>query len=147
MLTQENELELTKLILMEIGLELDQNENIIDQDTGEILYYDGKPMKFSFRPFCEVNENYSVYFNPMSNYKLMSMMFSYFLEKITMVQGLYFPVFYPTKDEETLKTSLSVKNDNLLISTRFYSNILLAYLELICKINYKDGDFSEFDDV
>lgn len=127
-------------LMREIGLDVDINMCIIDQDTGIQLEYNGKKMVYQGN-----RSKTSVPFDPLNNTKMMSHLFSYYTEKVQAEDGRYFSIFYQVKDSDT-KSHLEIKEDNgNIIKSESYTNDTLKYADLIFKINGEEKDLSKED--
>lgn len=119
-----------KKIMNEIGLDLNYEGYILDQDTNEVIFVDGKLLKYSFETPVPVNKNIEMYFDPINNLHLMSILFSYYLKKLEIYEDVYFSVYFSVKNE-LFQHAIVAKNEGHTIQTNFYNNITLAYAEMI----------------
>lgn len=141
-------IELINLVLREIGLYFNNSGLIIDQDTNMPVLYEGNILLFSNNPVIVSDTKERMVFNPLINFKLMNSMMSYYLQKIHALDGKYFPVMYTDKEPpEDEKIALHLKNpdEQVHLSTRYYNNIILAYIEALGKINGNDYDLTMYD--
>lgn len=141
--------ELTELLIKEIGLDVDKNGFIIDQDYGNQIIINGKKLKYCIDNVLRINPVKEIEFNPMKNSKLMYKLFLYYLEKLNEYEDRYFPTFYsiPGKNNNYGKFSMcATENNGYTYETRYYYNECLRYLELILIIGgYTNIDFSNYD--
>lgn len=133
--------ELSDILMREIGLDIDSNQCIIDQDTGIPLEYNGKKIVYEGN-----RSKTSVPFDPLNNTKMMSHLFSYYTEKVAEEDGRYFSAFYQVNDSAT-KNHLEAKDESsgLVIKSEPYVNDTLKYADLILKINGVEMDLSKKD--
>lgn len=138
--------ELEYQLLLAIGLSVDVNHNLIDQDYGTIVYLNGKNIKAkrgSIEPFIRKTD---VYFDPINNVKLMRTLFQYFINKINNLDNRYFSVFFPVSKENGL-ISIEIKSELECFKSDYFYNESLRYIDLIFKIsgydyiNIKQYDF------
>lgn len=136
------------MVMKEIGLYYDPTGVVKDQDTGQIVNFRDRVLLYSNQPVLFSDTKDRMVFNPLISYKLMNIMFSYFIEKIFTLDGIYYPIVYTTKEEpEEERVALHLKDPDRQVSidTRYYNNIILAYIEAIGKINGNDYDLSQYD--
>lgn len=138
-----NELEYE--LLLAIGLSVDSNCNLIDQDYGTIVYLNGKNIKAkrgAIEPFIRRTD---VYFDPVNNVKLMRTLFQYFINKINDLDNRYFSVFFPVfKDNGS--TAIEIKSETESFRSDYYYNESLRYIDLIFKISgYEYVDMKKYD--
>lgn len=132
--------DLSDTIMREIGLDVDINMCIVDQDTGIPLEYNGKKIVYQGN-----RSKTSIPFDPLNNTKMMSHLFSYYTEKVSEEDGRYFSVYYQVKDSDT-KSHMEVKEDNgNIIKSEPYANDTIKYTDLILKINGEVRDLSKED--
>ena len=141
--------QLTELLIKEIGLEVNENGYIIDQDYDNELIINGKKLRYCFNNVLKINPVKEIEFNPLQNSKLMYKLFLYYLEKLNMYDDRYFPTFYsiPGKGNNYGKFSMCAKENNgYIFESKYYYNECLRYLDLILTIGgYTDIDFSQYD--
>ena len=143
-------------LFLEIGLSVNNEQFIYDQDSGIVLKYKDKRIKMSFTNNVYASNN-DVVFDPVTNYDLMAKLFGYYIEKET-VNGndIGYIAHFTDADEESgkvfvpkdtkFKQRLVVKTKNGDIITQSYYNIYLAYIEAIFIISGNDEyDLSNFD--
>lgn len=126
-----------------------QSGYLYDQDTGNYLTYENSYIKVSMNGQQIYAGRNEIVFEPEKNYKLIDRLFGYFLDKCKndedgdILQGL---VAYYTEDDQDRKQKLSVKTlGRGEISSRFYWNVYLAFIEVIFAINGYAVDLSNFD--
>lgn len=132
------------LVMSEIGLDINSNFNIVDQDSGMVLKYQNKNIKYSNNNYIKINKNTEVFFNILNNLDLTTHMFSYYLEKLNMCDGIYFPIYFITRDDHG-RNALVVKNNDIKITTNYYNNLILPYIDMILRIGNNTTDLSAFD--
>jgi|GEM_PF-6340969 len=82
--------ELTEMVMSNIGLDVDSQFRVIDQDYCNIMIYEGKYLKCSYNNEEPMITNNDIHFELTKNTKLMEFIFSYFLYKLELTRQLYF---------------------------------------------------------
>lgn len=139
-------------LLNEIGLSIDNDNNLIDQDNnGQRIYFGGKLIKCSIDPNKPVyNSEVSTVFDPVDNMKLMTTILAYYLEK-ERVLGEYYPITYSFNDRDKLgPSSISVKiqtgdNNIIEVTSNLYYNKCLKISDVILRMGGQYCDLSNFD--
>lgn len=128
------------LVLNEIGIEF-RNNILVDQDTHQTLYFNDKCISlFDHRLF-----KYHI-FNPLTDLKLMTFLFNYFLEKIKEEDDIYVDVVYYKQVINSYKSPLALRANGKEYLSRIYNLESLKYLDLICQLNGgTDVDLSRYD--
>lgn len=129
-----NEMELEYKLLSELGLGVDVNHYLIDQDYGTFVFFNGKHIKAkrnNVEPFVNRHE---VYFDPIRNVKLMRNLFQYYISKIHSLENRYFSVFFPIYNENA-PGALEIKNTTECYRSKCYNNESLRYIDLIFRIS------------
>lgn len=143
-------LELNDLVIREIGLELDSQYNIIDQDTGSQLQINGKLIKYYFGTELKQGDpgyynNNDKIFDCVHDPYLMNFLVSYYIEKIKQEEpDLYIYSYHPVLDKITNRSALEFKG-NFNAITRFYSNECLKFIEGLFLLSGDSLDLSEYD--
>ena len=132
-------------LMTEIGLEIDSEMRIVDQDDGNVIMFKGKSLKVSLdnyrQPFIGRND---ILFDPITNFKVMNNLFSYFIHKTSVTEGRYFNIFYPVNLPNG-RTYIEIKENNQVIRSGAYMNPCIAYIDLIFRINGEAYDLSMYD--
>lgn len=147
-------------LINEIGIGINTNGFIYDQDNGQEIYYQGKQIKASIDPRNPALENdlYGL-FDPVFDGKFMAMMLGYYLKK-SEAQGLIEPISMTEQIAEipyynylnpikTRKTRVVVLCENHReYNSNFYYQKGLKYSDMILRIggNY-NIDLSKFDSI
>lgn len=120
-----------RLLLDEIGLEF-SNGILIDQDTRLPILNSGKYIR-------SIN-------NIDKDIKLMSILFNYFIYKISEEQKVYIDVVYYKQVKNSRSLPLAIKVNGKEIISKIYVIESLKYLDLICQLNGEvDVNLSRFD--
>lgn len=140
-------LKIAELFMKEIGLERHaKGINIVDQDTGVALQMSNK---FLIYPGIECpDKRMTISFDPACSWKILNMIFSYFLKKFSEENDEYVSLFYNyngvgNKDQIAVKLS----NEKIYKSHPYYKECL-RYLDIIMQLNgekYSDIDLRYLD--
>lgn len=119
-------------IMQNIGLEIDDENCIIDEETGNRLQIKGKFIKMQ----VDEQDRNSVEFNPLENPTLMNRLFSYFLDKNERETGIGTKAFSHSVNGKRDKgyVVLIQQDETTYVSDRFY-NDSLKYADIILKMN------------
>ena len=138
-------------LINEIGLSINGNNSLFDQDTGQVIYFGGKEIKCSINPNIPVYpSDIAVVFDPINDMKLMTTILGYYFEK-ERVMGEYYPITYSFNDRDKKKpSSIMVKlqtNDRgiIEINSGAYNNKCLKLSDIILRMGGQDCDLSNFD--
>lgn len=125
-------------VLQQLGLEIDINGYIIEQDSEMKLYVKGKPI-------TNISSRYSLGFDPLSNGHLMSFLFSYYLSKLQSEEDRYITMFYSSSKERNGKGYMAVQEQGELIKSRVYNNDSIKYLDLLYQLNGLSKNLIHYD--
>ena len=128
---------INKVIMEEIGLTVDSSNRIMDQDTRALLSYREKNLKFSSQNSVTLTNN-DIIFDPASNKAIMGSLFDHFLTKIEDEEGTYASIHYEKKNEDDNSTALVAIVDGEEITTDYYNNDSLKYVEMMRCLNGSD---------
>jgi len=135
---------LNKIIMYEIGLTVDNHQRVIDQDTREQLKFKDKNIKYSSQNSVVLTKN-DIPFDPAETRNLMSSLFDHFARKVEEQDDIYISRYYDITDNEK-GTALEVIVDGKKITSDFYKNDSLRYLDVIMQINgSKKVDLKQYD--
>lgn len=140
--------ELNDMVMRKIGLDLDRQYNIIDQDTGIQLQLNGKLIKYYFG--SEINNPDSnvdgdKILDSMRDSYLMNFLVAYYIGKLKYEDpDLYIYSFHPINDRFSERTALEFKG-SINLKTRFYYNDCLKFIEGLYRLDNDDIDLSEYD--
>lgn len=135
-----------------IGLSINKDQYLYDQDTGVVIKYNDKYIKATNVPMTLYAGRNDIVFEPQKNYNLMVTLFGYFMDKETnMNEGCNFSFIAqgiednPNPENKTQR--LTVRTSIGDFSSHFYSNLWLGYAELIFVLGNQMGavDLSNFD--
>ena len=125
------DLEVNRLLMREMGLEIGNGQRIIDQDTG---------MSMKFKGMDIVAPGYyggsgSIEFDPHNNKRMMATLFGYFLEKHSDESDVDVLTYYSI-DNGGDKSSIQCKmSDQSLITSKPYLRESLKCADIIIQLN------------
>lgn len=132
-------------LMCEIGLEVDSEGRLVDQDLGNMILFKGKTLKVNMpgfrQPFIGRND---ILFDPVNNYKIMNTIFSYYVQKLADLEGRYFNIFYPVQLQSG-KTYAEIKENMKVIRSGAYYNPCIAFIDLVFRLNDEEYDLSAYD--
>ena len=142
-------------LFADLGLSINSDQYIYDQDTGITLKFKDKYMKMDFFKDVYAGNN-DIVFDPSTNYNLIITLFGYFVEKeAANGNDIGFIAQYTEEEPNSknisakgarYKQRLVVKTKNGDIYSNFYYNLYLAYIEVIFTIaGSTEFDLSNFD--
>lgn len=121
---------LKKHILFAIGAEVDARGYIVDQDTMTPVNCKGKTIKYN----NIIHYGVDIKFDPLLNRRLMITLFELFLEKDSELSDVYYRTYYDQSNDNG-QTCLLVHTDNEIISSDYFFNDNLKYIDMIFKIS------------
>lgn len=134
---------MNKIIMTEIGLTVDDQSRVMDQDTREYLRFNSKNLKYSSQNQVTLG-NKDMQFDPVSNRAVMGNLFDYYANKLSEEGEAYVSMYSERIHDD--KTSLEVKVDDKVITTKPYYNDSLKFVDAIQQLNgATDVDLSEYD--
>ena len=137
-------------LFSEIGLGINRQSYVYDQDTLEVLRIKDKYIKASVQGEPIYTGKNEVPFDPSKNYSLINYLFSYYLNKAQNSEdgdmiGGYIAHFIDdneTKDKQRVVVRSAERGD---ISSDYYFNIYLAYFDCIFRIAGYVPNLHNFD--
>lgn len=134
----------------EIGLGINSQQYLYDQDTQTVIQFKEKYIKASINGQPVYAGRNDIVFEPAKNYTLMTRLFEYYLDKCQnsddgdQLQG--YIAHYIDDDAAKERQRVVVKTVGRgEISSQFYFNIYLAYIDCLFKIAGYNADLSNFD--
>lgn len=121
-------------LFTEIGLSINNNQYLYDQDTGIELKYKDKYIKSTVVPIPIYAGKNDIVFDPVKNYNLMVSLLGYFIDKeANNPEGdrIQFIAQYIEDDQNREKQRVVIKTRNGDFASNFYRNIYLGYIEII----------------
>lgn len=146
--------ELKIAIIQELGLNVDGNGNLIDQDTYKILQCNNKTIKFSLSTQNVLIGAMDMPFNILEDFKLSEMIFGYYLAKeeeynnllVTTYYTEYEPAVINNGEKGASRTRIVVK---LLDGTELFSDYFypanFKYIDFIIKRSGKPINLHAFE--
>jgi hypothetical protein len=141
--------ELVYKLLQEIGIDIDGNNILVDQDTQMVIYFNGKKVKYRLDGSpIPIGKN-DIYFDPINNVKLMNTLFLYYINKLQTLDGIYYNIFYPVALQDgSGKGYIEIKGPNTIIRSGLYFNDCLKYIDLLFRLSGEQFvDLSMYDSI
>lgn len=137
MITNDKLKKLNDFIIKEAGLELNNQNHIIDQDTGMPILIKGKSVKYNNGPIRRLTSN-EIEFDPLNNPFLANEICNNYISKLTN-EGELNPIAYgiSNKEKNTEGVAVCMCPEDKIISDK-YNLDSLKYIDLIAKINNTD---------
>ena len=136
--------------LLEMGLVVRQDQYLAYQDSGQVLQYNGKFIKVEYAgqpTYAGLND---VVYDPAHSYGITSTLFGLFLDQSQdtddgdILQG--YIAHYVEDNKERDKQRVTVKTVGRgEISSNYYHNIFLAYIDCTFKVSGSNVDLTAFD--
>lgn len=137
-------------LFSEIGLGINNQQYLYDQDTQVTITFKEKYIKASINGQPVYAGRNDIVFEPAKNYTLMARLFEYYLDKCQQsddgdqLQG--YIAHYIDDDEAKEKQRVVVKTMGRgEISSNYYFNIYLAYIDCLFKIAGYNAILTNFD--
>ena len=124
--------DLNVVVLQSVGLTVNEQQKIVDQDTRELLQYKGKNMRFSSTNSVPITKQ-DIVFDPSDNKGQMMALFEHFTHKIEDEDGTYIKMSCEIQDGD--KTALTYEVDGQRVTTNPYYKESLKYVEAIERLN------------
>lgn len=145
-------LQLNKFVFDAIGLELDRQGNVVDQDTGIQLQLNGKFIKYYFGNNPQIIDSNDKIFDASKDSYLMNFLVSYYIEKIKLEgSSLYIHSYHPILDKRTNTSCLELKGfvgQNIFqASTKFYKNDSIKFIEALYILSGETINLTEYDNL
>lgn len=132
---------LNKMVMEEIGLTIDKNKVVIDQDTRQPIIIKDKVMKYSSKNIVPVRRDEQV-FDPAANKSQMAFAFDYFVSKLES-EGEPVDMYYDIHDG----SAMEVKKNGEVLQTEDYNNDQLRYIDMMRRLNGSSPeDIKSMDD-
>lgn len=134
-------------LFTEIGLSVNSQGYLYDQDTGNVLSYKEKYIKATVHPVEIYAGKNDVLFEPYKNYNMAIVLMGYFIDKEAHTTNqIGYVAQYVDPNATRDKQRVVVKTAKGDIYSQYYSNIYLGYIECIFKLaDAFDVDLSNFD--
>lgn len=132
----------------EIGLGINAQQYLYDQDTGIVLRYKDKYLKASTTIEPIYAGKSDIVFDPSSNFNCMVTLFGYFIEKIRSTDDFPYKAQYVEDNDDRTKQRLVVQTTNgTEYKSEFYNNLYLGFIEVIFQISGFPVNLMNFDDL
>lgn len=127
---------LNDFIIKEAGLELDNNNHVIDQDTGMPIIIKNKYVKYNNGPVSRLYPN-EIEFDPLNNSYLANEICSNYINKLY-EEGELNSIAYGISNKERNTEGVATCIADTNIVSDIYNLDSLKYIDLIAKINKTD---------
>ena len=108
-------------LINEIGLSINENNSLFDQDSGQLIYFGGKEIKCSVNPSAPVyTSEIATIFDPINDMKLMTTILAYYLEKERVLGDIY-PITYSFN-----KKNIHKHHNNYILPLFFVKKLRLS---------------------
>ena len=135
---------LNKIVMEEIGLTINSQNKVIDQDTRTQIKFKDKNVKYSSQNAVTLGHS-DMLFDPVSDRGLMTSLFGYYADKLEEEGECSVSIFYEKQDDDG-KTYLESKTDKGVITSKAYHNSNLTYIDTIKQLNGESNvDLSDYD--
>lgn len=139
--------ELNYAVLNAIGLVVNHQGYVFDNDSKSQVFVNGKALKAS------IDVNRIVYPGPneimldlLRNIKLVTFLLGYHIDKKIQTQGMNFMSQYIEEVENDTRTALTVKFDTMnSVSSGYFNNKCLKYVHMILILEEEAVDLLNFD--
>ena len=135
-------------LFLEIGLSINGNDYLYDQDTEILLMYKDKYIKATTFPVPIYAGRNDIVFDPSQNYNLMVSILGYYIDKESNSDSgdnIGFIAQY-IEDNDIEMQRVVVKTKNGDYASQFYHNVFLGYIEVIFLLAHSfNVDLSNFD--
>lgn len=132
-------------IIREVGLGVDINDCLVDQDSGMYIEVADKRIKYGVDKFVSIDRNTEIFFNPLKNLKLILNLFSLHLTKICLYNNMVVHSYNVDKDEDS-RHIITIHTSNGVYYSRGYKKLLLSYIDMIFILGGGDTiDLTELD--
>lgn len=134
--------EIIYILLSELGLTLDSNFNIVEQNTGTVLQFNSKFIKFSYQGPFMIDGQESVWFDPINSEEIASKFYNYYTKVLydsEAIRILHINEVQSVSDTRKCIQVTYIENEEKLeYETNYYNNLALAYLEIIFNFSRND---------
>lgn len=130
---------INNILIQKIGLELDENSHLVDQDTGQPLHFNGKAIKYNYTNINRLAKN-EVEFDPLNNTSMANYLCGYYIEKMNNEGETDISIYSQSnKDRDTLGNVEARQGDTVIKSDSFVKDSL-KFIDLIDKVDSSSQD-------
>ena len=133
-----NYINIGRSILGEIGLAINSDNEVYDQDTFSLIDIEGKKIIFSFtvgkKLFCDPQTQ--IVFEPVSNLKMINRLFAYYLQKEEMEGNMCIKTWFQEEDDKKRTAITIVSSNGERFTSDYFYNPCLKFCDLILKFGY-----------
>lgn len=136
-------------LFMIIGLGINKEQYLYDQDTGTILNYRGKYIKATITEMPVYAGRNDIVFDPSRNYNMMATLLGYYIDKESTSEdgdiiGFISQGVEDTKDKEFHRLFIQTKYKGRIESDWFHCGYL-GFIDCIFKLDGQNVDLHNFD--
>lgn len=136
-------------LFMAIGLSINKDQYLYDQDTGIVITYNNKYIKASINDQPVYAGRNDMAFDPYKSYHMVITLTGYYIDKIDHSEepiGFIAQGTEDTPDKEYHRVFVDTQAYGRVISD-WYKDGFLGYFELIFKLDGQEVDLKNFDDL
>ena len=144
----DNIYELYYNLFMEIGLGINDQQYLYDQDTQTCIMFKDKYIKATVQPVPIYAGKNDIIFDPSENFQLMSNLFGYFLDKFSSDEDneIKYIAHSIEDNDDKSKQRIVIRTSIGDIKTDYYYCLYLGFIEAIFILNQNiNPDLSNFD--
>ncbi len=138
--------------LSEMGLSVDNNQYLYDQDNGNILQYKEKNIKVSINGIPAYAGHNDIVFDPFHNYGIVNTLFGLYIDRCQdtddgdILQGYisHGVEDYPSRDMDRQRVVVKTIGRGE-ITSNYYKAVFLAFADCTFKVGGYNVDLREFD--
>lgn len=156
----EDEYELAYELLQTLDIKVNPDGTLLEKDTNTIIYFNGMKVKATIdKNDIKYTGEGEISFDVLGNVRLITTLFGHYLDK-KQAEGMKFLSYFPTEKiseiefgkgrekhtEDVKYTNITLKHDSAnSISSKFYHNKNLKFIDIIFALEDDNVDLSNFD--
>ena len=125
---------INNVLIQKIGLELDDQNHLIDQDTGQPLHFNGKIIKYNHTNINRLAKN-EVEFDPLNNTSMANYLCGYYIEKMNAEEETDINIYSQSNKDRDTPGIVEARQNDMIIKSDTYVKDSLKYIDLINKID------------
>lgn len=125
-------------LIREMGLDITDNNIVIDQDFKNVLYFNNRVLKYNYMVSIrnQIDINTEIYFDPLNNKSLMNFLFVYYLRKLSILDNYHVSAYYTVDSMvDYNKKAIETKNGLNVIRSNYYYKDTLRYIDMILRLS------------
>ena len=137
--------------LLEMGLAINANQYLCYQDSGQILQFKGKFIKASVNNVPVYAGLNDILFDPLHNYGMIATLFGLYLDQCQnaddgdILNGYIAHYIEDNPNDKTMQKVTVKTFGRGEISSNYYHNVFLAYIDCTFRVSGTNVDLSAFD--